>query len=57
MDNYAQTCMVLPLNGFGYVNSILIYVQFLLTNEACAGAVAGISYTGMNKNSMDGPTC
>ena len=50
--------MVLPLNGFGFANLILIYGQFLLfANEAHVGIIAGVVvvYIGIEKNSIDGP--
>ena len=50
-------CVVLPLNSFSSASLILIYGQFLLTNGAWVGFVAGFSYTGIEKNSMDGPSC
>ena len=41
--------MVLPLNGFGSANLILICGLLLFANGACIGAIAGIAvfYTGM----------
>ena len=51
--------MVLPLNGFGSANLILICGWFLLfTSGAHIGIVAGIVtvYTGIEENSVDGPT-
>ena len=44
--------MILQLNSFGSTSLILVYDQFLLTN----GAHVGVSYTGIEKNSMDSPT-
>ena len=55
MDNYA--CMVLPLNGFGSTGLILIYSCFLLNNGAYIVIVADVSYTGIEKKSMDVPAC
>ena len=59
-DNYAQACVVLLLNSFGSTNLILICGWLLLfANGACTGVVAGIVivYTGIEKNSIDGPAC
>ena len=51
--------MILPLNGFGSTNLIVICSQFLLANEAHTGVIAGVVvvYMGIEKNSMDGPKC
>ena len=49
-DNHAWACMVLPLNGFGSANLILICGRLLICiNGACAGVVAGVAvvYTGI----------
>ena len=49
-DNHAWACVVLPLNGFGSANLILIYGQLLICiNGARAGVIAGIAvvYTGI----------
>ena len=49
-DNHTQACMVLPLNGFGSANLILIYGQLLLCiNSACPGIIARVAvvYTGI----------
>ena len=50
---------MLPLNGFGSNNLILICYWFLFANGAHTGIMAGvvIVYTGMKKNSMNGPAC
>ena len=60
MDHHAWACIVLPLNGFGSTNLILICFQFLLfANKVRLGAVADIVvvYTCIEKNYMDGPEC
>ena len=56
-DNHMQACVVLPLNGSGSTNFILICGQLLFSNDAYVGVVAGIVvvYTGIEKNSVDGP--
>ena len=42
-DNYVQACMVLPFNGFGFANLILICSQLLICiNGARAGNIAGV---------------
>ena len=47
-DNHAQACVVLPLNGFGSTNLILICGQLLLCiNGARAGVVAGVAIVYM----------
>ena len=53
-ENHALACAVLPLTGIGSTGLILIYGQFLLTNGACMGTIAGVIYMGKEKNSMDG---
>ena len=48
-DNHARACVVLPLNGFGSANLILICSQLLICiNGAHTGVVAGVAvvYTG-----------
>ena len=47
--------MVLPLNDLGSTSLILIYGGFLLANGACIGAIAGIIYICIEKNSVDSP--
>ena len=43
-DNHAQACVVLPLNGFGSTNLILICGRLLLCiNGLHAGVVAGVA--------------
>ena len=43
-DNYAQACVVLPLNGFGSANLILICGQLLIyINGSCTGVIAGVA--------------
>ena len=49
-DNHAQASAVLPLNGFGSANLILICGRLLICiNGACAGVIAGVAvvYTGI----------
>ena len=60
MDNHVRSCVVLLLNGYGSNNLILICGHFLLfINGAWVGVIACVVvvYTGIKKNSMDGPTC
>ena len=59
MYNHALACVVLPLNGFGSTNLILIFGQLLFAFEACTGVIAGLIVIckGREKNSMDGPAC
>ena len=48
-DNLARACAVLPLNGFGSANLILICGRLLMCiNGARASVVAGVAvvYTG-----------
>ena len=50
--------MVLLLNSFVSINLILVCGHFLLfANRAYVDAIAGVSvvYTGIEKNSVDGP--
>ena len=53
MDSHAWVCMVLLLNGFSSTSLIIIYGQFFLAKGAQIGVIAGIIYTGIEKNSMD----
>ena len=48
-DNHARACAVLPLNGFGSANLILICGRLTPWNGARAGVVAGaaVVYTGI----------
>ena len=49
-DNHMRACVVLPLNGFGSANLILICGQLLICiNGAYAGVVARVAvvYTGI----------
>ena len=49
-DNHAQACVVLPLNGFGSANLILICGCLLICiNGAHAGVIARVAvvYTGI----------
>ena len=47
-DNHTQACMVLPLNGFGSANLILICGRLLICiNGAYAGVVAGVAVVYM----------
>ena len=48
-DNHARACAVLPLNGFGSANLILICGWLMPLNGARVGVVAGVAvvYTGM----------
>ena len=51
---------MLPLNGLGSINLILICGQFFLfANKTCAGVISGIVviYTGIKINSMDSLAC
>ena len=55
-----RACMVLPLISFGYANLILICTHFLLfANGSLVGIVSGdvVTYSGIKKNSVDGPGC
>ena len=54
-----QACVVLPLNGFGSTNLILICGWFLLDNGARMGIIAGIVviYMAIEKNSVDDLVC
>ena len=56
VDNHMQACMVLPLNGFGSTNLILICGQLLFANGACVDVIAGVVlvYMAIEKNSEDG---
>ena len=59
-DNHMRACMVLPLNGFGFANLILICGRWLIyINGACAGVVAGVAvvYMGIEYKPMEGPAC
>ena len=60
LDNYALACVVLPVNGFGSDNLILICSWLLLfANGAYTGVIASIAviYTGIEQNPMDSPAC
>ena len=49
-DSHVRACMVLPLNGFGSANLIVICGWLLIyINGARAGVVAGVAvvYTGI----------
>ena len=44
VDNYAQACVVLPVNGFGCAYLILICSQLLLfASGAYVGIIAGVA--------------
>ena len=50
VDNHVWACVVLPVNGLGSVNLILICGRLLLfPNGACTGVIAGVDvvYTGI----------
>ena len=60
MESHVWACMVLPLNGFGSINLILICSQFLLfAYGACVAGISGVVviYSGIEKNSMDSLAC